>query len=130
MIYMPWIRNRSLHVVIRWQVLFTAFMTIVFGWVLELHGAVSGFLGGMVSVISSTVYALIVSRHKGYTAGEAMRTALRAEAVKIIVIIVSLWTVFAAYKEINPTAFIGVFIMTVIIFSMALFVPNDSKDIK
>ncbi|SDH03043.1 ATP synthase subunit I [Nitrosomonas sp. Nm132] len=127
---MPWIRNRSLHVVIRWQVLLTAFMALVFGWILGLHGAVSGFLGGMVSVMSSTIYALIISSHKGYTAGGAIRTALRAEAVKIIVIIASLWAVFAAYKEVNPTAFIGVFIMTVIIFSMALFVPNDSKDIK
>lgn len=127
---MPWIRNRSLHMVIRWQVLFTAFIALIFLGVLGLHGAISGFLGGMVSVISSAVYALIISRHKGYTAYGAIRTALRAEAVKIVVIIASLWTVFAVYKEINATAFIGVFIMTVLIFSMALFVPDDSKDIK
>lgn len=127
---MPWIRNRSLRTVMRWQVQFTAFIALIFWGVLGIHGAISGFLGGMVSVISSTIYALIISRHKGYTAGGAIRTALRAEAVKIVVMIVSLWTVFAVYKEINATAFIGVFIMTVIIFSMALFVPDDSKDIK
>lgn len=125
---MSWIRNRPLYVVIRWQVLFTVFMALVCGWLLGIHGAASGFLGGMVSVISSIAYALIISRHKGYTAGSAIRTALRAEAVKIIVIIASLWAVFAVYKEVVPVAFIGVFIVAVIIFSMALFVSADSKD--
>lgn len=127
---MPWIRNRSLQIVIRWQMLFTALLALVMGWMIGLHGAISGFLGGMVSVISSAVYAFIISRHKGYTATSAIRTALRAEAVKIIIIIASLWAVFAMYKEVNPTVFIGVFIITVIIFSLALFVPNDSKDNK
>ena len=127
---MAWIRNRSLQVVIRWQLLFTVFMALVLAWFLGLHGAISGFLGGMVSVISSIVYAFIISRHKGYTAGGAIRTALRAESIKIVTIIVSLWTVFAVYKEVHPIAFIGVFIMTVIIFSMALFVSNDAKDTK
>ncbi|SDY55374.1 ATP synthase subunit I [Nitrosomonas sp. Nm33] len=127
---MPWIRNKPLHVVIRWQVLFTAFIALVFWGVFGLHAAISGFLGGMVSVISSIIYALIISRHKSYTAGGAIRTALRAEAVKIVVIITLLWTVFAVYEEVNASAFIGVFVITVIIFSMALFVPDDSKDIK
>ena len=79
-------------------------------------------------MISSLAYAMMVSRHRGYTAGSAVRTALRAEAVKIVIIIFSLWAVFAAYTEVVPVAFIGVFIMAVIIFSMALFVPNDAKD--
>lgn len=123
---MAWIRDRSLQVVIRWQLLFTVIMVIVLAWLLGLHGAISGFLGGMVSVISSLVYALMISRHKGYTAGSAIRTALRAESIKIVTIIVSLWAVFAVYEEVHPIAFIGVFIMTVIIFSMALFVSNDA----
>ncbi|MCO6428261.1 ATP synthase subunit I [Nitrosomonas communis] len=127
---MPWIPNRALYVVIRWQVLFTAVMALILGWMLGLHAAISGLLGGMVSVVSSVLYALIISRHTGYTAAGAVRTALRAEAVKIIIMIVSLWAVFAVYKQVNPTAFIGVFIVAVIIFSLALFVPNDSKDIK
>lgn len=125
---MTWIRNRSLYAVIRWQVLFTLFMALLCGWITGIHGAFSAFLGGMVSVISSLAYAMMVSRHKGYTAGSAVRTALRAEAVKIVIIIFSLWAVFAAYTEVVPVAFIGVFIMAVIIFSMALFVPNDAKD--
>ncbi|SDW64332.1 ATP synthase protein I [Nitrosomonas communis] len=127
---MPWIRNKPLHVVIRWQVLFTVFIALVFWGVLGLHGAISGFLGGMVNVVSSTFYAFIISHHKGYTAGGAIRTALRAEAIKIIVIIVPLWAVFAVYKEVNASAFIGVFIITVIIFSMALFVPDNTKNSK
>lgn len=125
---MPWIRNSSLQVVIQWQLLFTLFMALVLWWLSGLHSAISGFLGGMASVISSIIYAFIISRHKGYTAGSTVRTALRAEAVKIVVIIVFLWTVFAVYKEVVPIAFIGVFIMAVIIFSLALFVPTDSKD--
>jgi len=119
-----WITVKPLQTVLRWQLLSTAIITIGLAAMYGSEIAVSALLGGMVSVISSTVFAVIVSRNKGYTAGGTIRTALRAEAVKISVIVLLLWLVFKVYKDVNAVAFIGMFVLAVIMHSLALFVPE------
>lgn len=124
---MSWIRNESLRRVVFWQSLATGLMTLICGWLMGIHGAISAFLGGLVSIIASMVYAVLIDRHEGYTAGEVVKTALKAEAIKISVMIVLLLGVFLLYKEVVSIVFIGVFIVAAIIFSMALFVTTAKK---
>jgi len=92
-----------------------------------LQGAISALLGGLVSVISSAAFAIIISRHKGYTAGETIRTALRAESVKIILTVSLLWLVFKFYENVNAPVFIGTFILAVLVYSFALLIADDTK---
>ncbi|MBY0500019.1 MAG: ATP synthase subunit I [Nitrosomonas sp.] len=127
---MSWIKSRSLKIVLLVQLLFTFVLVIIFLLTLGKHGAISAMLGGGVNVISSTVFALIVSRHQGYTAGGAIRTALRAEAVKIILIIGLLWMVFKFYTSVNALVFIGTFILIVLVYSMVLLVADNIKKIR
>jgi ATP synthase protein I len=122
-----WITVKPLQTVLRWQLLSTTIITIGLAAIYGAEVAVSALLGGMVSVISPAVFAVIVSRHKGYTVGGTIRTALRAEAVKISVIVLLLWLVFKVYENVNAIAFIGMFILTVIMHSMALFVSEKNK---
>ena len=122
-----WTSVKPFVIVLRWQLYVTAAITIVLAVLVGLPSALSAFLGGAVNIVSSAAFALIVSRHKGYTAGGTIRTALRAEAVKIILTIVLLWTVFKLYDNVNALVFIGTFILTVIIHSLALFV-SDGKN--
>ncbi len=124
---MSWIKNRPLNIVLHLQLLITLIVAVVIWFVLGFHGAVSAMLGGGVSVISSAAYAMIVSRHKGYTAEGTIRTALRAEAVKIILTVSLLWMVFKNYEDVNAFAFIGTFILNVLVYSMALLVSDDTK---
>jgi len=124
---MSWIKNRPLKIVLRVQLLITLVVAVAVGVFLGMQGAISAALGGSVSVISSAAYAIIVSHHKGYTAGETVRTALRAESVKIILIVSLLWVVFKFYENLNASAFIGTFILTVLAYSMALLVSDDTK---
>ncbi|MBY0483811.1 ATP synthase subunit I [Nitrosomonas sp.] len=124
---MSWIKNRPLNIVLRLQLFVTLIAAIVIWFFLSIHGAVSAVLGGAVSVISSAAFAIIVSRHKGYTAEGTIRTALRAEAVKIILTVSMLWMVFNNYENVNAFAFIGTFILNVLVYSMALFVSDDTK---
>ena len=93
----------------------------------EAHAAISAMLGGMISVAASAAYVLVVSRHKGYAAGDAIRTALRAEAVKIILTIVFLWIAFRFYANVDAVALIGTFILVVLTYSMALLVSEEVK---
>lgn len=126
---MSWIKNRPLIIVLRAQLLVTAVVAIAVGFFYGMHGAISAILGGAINVVSAAAFAIIVSRHKGYTAGETVRTALRAEAVKIILTVSSLWMVFKFYENVNAIAFIGTFILVVLVYSMALLVSDDTNKI-
>jgi len=124
---MSWIKNRPLKIVLRVQLLITLVVAVAVGIFLGVQSAISAALGGSVSMISSAAYAIIVSHHKGYAAGETVRTALRAESVKIILIVSLLWVVFKFYENLNAFAFIGTFILTVLTYSMALLASDDTK---
>ena len=126
---MPWIKNRPLRIIIRWQSLFTLIIVLSCLIWIDARSAVSALLGGLISVASSSAFALIVSLHRGKSAGDVLRTALRAESVKIIIIVISLWQVLTQFENINLIAFIGTFAVTVIINSMALLVSEDAKTI-
>lgn len=119
------IKSRPLKIVIFWQLVFAILAAVVSGLLYGVNAAISGFLGAIISVIAGVVYAVLVSRHSGYSAGGTLRTALRAEAVKIFIIIMSLWAVFAIFKGLQPAIFIGSFIVAVLISSMAVFVPEN-----
>ena len=107
--------------VISAQLIITAVAAIGIGFWLGVHGVLSVLLGGMVSFVSSTAFALIISSHKGYSASDTVRIALRAEAV----IIILLWAVLKNYENINVYAFIGVFIVTILAHSLALLVTDN-----
>ncbi len=124
---MSWIQNRPLRIILCWQLLIAAVIAIALGLLFDLQSAISAMLGGMVSIVSSAAFAVIVSRHRGYTAGGTLRTALRAEAVKIILIVIMLWSVLKLYADVNAFAFIGTFTLTVIVYSLALFISDNTK---
>jgi ATP synthase protein I len=124
---MPWIRNKPVRIVMRWQLIVTAAMVTILGVLWGFHGAASALLGGVVSIISAAAFSAIISRYQGSTAGGVLITALKAEAVKIIVMVILLWLVLTLYKDVVAVGFIGTFALTVLIFGMALFVTDDAK---
>ncbi|MBX3617200.1 ATP synthase subunit I [Nitrosomonas sp.] len=124
---MSWIKSRPLKIVLRIQLLTTLAAATVFWLLMDMHSAISALFGGTVNVIASAVYAVMVSQHSGFTAGAALRTALRAEAVKIILTIGLLWMVFKYYENVNAFVFIGTFILVVLVYSLALLVADNTK---
>jgi ATP synthase protein I len=87
-------------------------------------------LGGATSIASAAVFASIIARYPAYTAGGVLITALKAEAVKVIVIVLMLWLVLTVYKDVVAVGFIGTFAITVLIFGMALFITDDAEAIE
>jgi len=59
------------------------------------------------------------------SAGSVVIAALRAEAIKIVLIVVLLWLVMANYKNIVVIAFFGTFIAATVLFSAAALVRED-----
>ena len=88
------------------------------------HGAVSAGLGGAISMASGLLFAVIATVHKGRTADDVLVTAFRAEAAKIVFIVLTLWLVLSAYRNVVAVIFIGTFVATILVSSMAFFVSD------
>lgn len=122
---MPWIQSRPIRVTIYRQLIAAVVIAVLAGVKFGVDGAVSAFLGGGISVISVAVFSLVVSRYSGTAASGVLITALKAEAAKIAVYLALLWLVLAFYKNVHMLAFIGTFVVTVLISSRALFVADN-----
>jgi ATP synthase protein I len=112
---------------LRWQVIATAALTLLAGVLAGAHGAVSAALGGAISVSAGWASAKVAARGKENSAGGVLVTALKAEGVKLGVIAILLGLVLASYSEVVVSVFLGSFIATVLIFSMALFVRERKQ---
>lgn len=124
--YFP-IQNKPIRTVLKWQVYASLVLAVLSGIWFGYHGAVSALLGGLVNVTAGYVYGRFASRRsKGQTAGEVLRCLFRAEASKIILIVMQLALVMMFYREVVPLVFLGVFVVTVLMFSMAIIVPDNN----
>jgi ATP synthase protein I len=119
---------RSIRIVLGWQVIVTAILTLVFGFLWGAHAALSAALGGAVNVVAGCGYAFMVARSKAGTAGEALRGIFRAEATKIMLILILLPIVLTNYKDIVHVAFFTSFVITVVVFSAAIAVRDPEQN--
>ena len=124
---MPWIRSKPVRTIMRWQLIVTVVMALILTPLWGFHGALSAFLGGAVSIAAAAAFATIVSRYHGVTISGALKTALKAEAVKVMTMIALLWLVLTLYKDVVAVGLIGTFAVTVLVFGMALFVRDDTR---
>jgi ATP synthase protein I len=109
--------------VIGLQILCTAAISLLSAWLAGLHGAISAAFGGSIGIIASLVFAALAARSRPTkSAGEALYAALRAEAVKVVLMIVLLWAVLATYKNVVAAGLIGAFIATVLVSTLAVWV--------
>lgn len=114
--------GKPIRTVLRWQLLATAVLTLFAGAWAGAQWALSAGLGGAVSIFSGLASAVVASMGKTGSAGRVVVAALTAEAVKIGMIVLLLWLVLANYDGVVVPAFIGSFLVTVLIFAMAFFV--------
>jgi len=105
----------------------TAVLTIAGGVLAGVDGALSAALGGAVSVGAGWASALVATAGKADSAGGVLLTALKAEGVKLGVIAILLGLVLTAYSAVVVPAFLGSFMVTVLIFSMAFFVREHNQ---
>lgn len=116
------VAGKPLRTVLRWQFLATSGISVVAAGLFGAAGAISAMLGGLVMIVAGCVYAAMTGGNKVRSAGETLRTLIRAEASKIGVIVLQLWVVLTAYESVVPAVFIGTFIVAVLIYPIALLV--------
>lgn len=88
------------------------------------HAALSAALGGIVNVSAVVVFAVVYTLSRPVSGGGTVAALIRAEALKILVIVGQLGVILATYKAIVPVAFFATFVITVLLFRLALLDRN------
>jgi ATP synthase protein I len=121
------LRSKAIRTVLRWQLMATVAFAALAGYLAGFHGVLSAALGGLVSFGSGLGFAAAASWGRADSAAGVMAGALRAEAIKIILIVFLLWLVMSSYEKVVVIAFFGTFIVATVIFSAAFFVPDNGQ---
>jgi len=114
--------SKPIRTVLRWQVIATAVLTAVAAVAAGLDGALSAALGGLISIGAGLVSAAVAALGKAESAGGVLLGALRAEGIKIGLMVILLWLVLATYRDVVALALVGSFALTALIFTMAFVV--------
>ncbi len=116
------ILSRPIRIVLLWQLVATAALTLLGGLLAGAHGAASAALGGAASMGPGAVAAVVAARGRARSAGGVVGKALAAEGLRIGLMVLLLGLVLATYREVVAPALFGSFCVTVLIFAMAFFV--------
>jgi F0F1-type ATP synthase assembly protein I len=107
-----------------WQLLTTLAIAAIAGWWAGVPGALSALLGGLVNITAGVVYAVVVGLRRAPTAGDTVRTMIRAEAAKITLIVLQLWLVLTTYRDVVPAALLAAFVVTVLVWTAAIVIRD------
>ncbi len=116
------IESKPIRTALRWQLYATAASMLIAAIWMGSNAAYSALLGGLVNVTAGAVSGWLATRGATRSVVPALMGLMRAEAVKIGLIVLQLWLVLAFYTHVVPVFFFGTFVLTVIFFSMAIFV--------
>jgi ATP synthase protein I len=114
--------TRPFRAVLVWQAAATIAIAAISGLLAGVHGALSAVLGGVINLSAGAVYAFVLAIAPPTTAGATIVALFRAEAAKILVIIGLMWLVLSTYRDAVLPALVAAFVVTVLLFRVALFV--------
>jgi F0F1-type ATP synthase assembly protein I len=126
MVFKP--QMRPIRIVLLWQLIVTAVLTLVAALLWGQDGALSAALGGAVNLAAGWVYGWRVSQGEARTAAEALRTMFRAWGIKLLLIIAGLVLVLSNYRDIVHVAFFATFAITVGVFAAAIAVRDTDEN--
>jgi ATP synthase protein I len=109
-----------------WQLMVSLALAAVAAFVAGWHGFWSAMLGGGIGIIGVLVFVLVAGCVQG-DSRNVIRIALRAEAVKILVIVALLWLVFIAYRDMVVLVFMGAFVVSVLLSGLVFAVSGNNQ---
>ena len=115
---------RPIRIVLSWQLIATAALTLLAALLWGRDGALSAALGGAINFAAGWVYGWRVSLREAHTAGEALAAMFRAWGLKILLIVAGLVLVLSIYRDIVHAAFFITFAITVGLFAAAIAVDE------
>jgi ATP synthase protein I len=116
--------TRPYKAVLLSQAAATIAMAAIAGLWVGGHGALSALLGGVINLSAGVVYVFVLAIAPPRSAGATIAALFRAEAAKILVIVALLWLVLTTYHDAVLPALLAAFIVTVLLFRVALFIRD------
>jgi ATP synthase protein I len=128
----PPLSTKPVLIILKWQAIASVAIAAIAGMWAGGHGALSAALGGVVNLAATVVYAVVLRAgldSRGPTpAGRGLAAMFRAEAAKLLVIVLQLWFVLTQYRELVAAAFFAAFIVTVLLASVGLLARDAKKN--
>jgi ATP synthase protein I len=114
-----------MRIALGWQVIATIVLGLGAGLIWDVTAAKSALLGATINMVADLGYALMTSVGPRVTsAGNVLRKMLRAEAVRLIVLLVLMGWTLSNVKSLNHLIFLIAFGVSVLVFRMAIFVKD------
>ncbi len=98
--------NKVFSKMLQWQLSATLVVVIIALIVSGSHAAISALAGGL-SVTVGAYFASKIAQRSSKEAATVLVNLLKAEAVKIVIIVVLLFITFKVYKQLVPFALIA-----------------------
>lgn len=98
--------NKIFNKMLQWQLIATLAVAVIAVIVSGSHAGVSAISGGL-SVAIGAFFASKIAQRRSNEAATVLVNLLKAEAVKIVIIIVLLFIMFKVYKQLVPFALIA-----------------------
>jgi ATP synthase protein I len=116
--------NNVFRGMLRSQLIATGAVTLIAYFISGIHAGISALAGGL-SVFLAALVASKVAQGKSSEAATVLMRMLKAELVKIVLIVVFLYLVFKGYKELVPGALIAGLAVAAIISGASISKQND-----
>lgn len=117
--------NNVFRGMLRSQLISTGVVALIAYFISGMHAGLSALAGGL-SVFLAALVASKVAQGKGNEATTILMRMLKAELVKIILIVVFLYLVFKGYKDLVPGALIAGLAVAAIISGASISKQNDN----
>lgn len=99
--------SKQLHQkIMQWQVVTTLLVALVLLLLKGQHTGLSALAGGLSVLLGTWVAAKIAQRNEVQQPTAILFNLLKAEAAKIVVIVLSLFVIFKSYEQLVPFALI------------------------
>jgi ATP synthase protein I len=118
------LQTRSFRAMLLWQAVATAAVAAVAGVWAGGNAAWSAVLGGAVNLAANAMYGFAYGLMRPTGPGGAVIAAVRAEASKILLVLVLLLAVVVLFRELVLAAFLATFILTALLFRLVLIVRD------
>lgn len=114
---------------IRLQFVVTLLVAALASGLTGIRGGFSAVVGGGAAIVGCLAAAWVVARNKrDQDAGVVLVGLLKAEAIKILVIVLLLWLVFKLYSGLVPLALIGGLGAAALLSGAAIFSINEKNN--
>ena len=118
-------QNNVFSKMLRWQLSATAVVAVIALMVSGMHAGFSALFGGLSVAIAAFVASKVAQRNNKEAAA-ILINMLKAEAIKILLIVILLFVTFKVYKQLVPFALVAG-LAAAALFSGAAMAKQDVK---